>query len=48
MGSITILSVSDENMIEPMHMIIQVKIVVQKESRASILTWDRMLYLTNT
>ena len=30
-GRITILSVSDENMIEPMHMMIHVKIVVMNE-----------------
>jgi len=36
MGYITIRSVSAENMIEPMHIMMQVKIVVRKESRASL------------
>jgi hypothetical protein len=47
-GTITILSVSDENMIEPMHMMIQVKMVVMKESTAYPIACFRILYLTKT
>lgn len=47
-GRITILSVSDENMIEPIHIMIHVKIVVPKESIASASTELRTLYLTKT
>ena len=47
-GTITILSVSDENIMDPMHIMIQVKIVVQKESIAYVTAYFLILYLTKT